>query len=624
MRVGVVRYWAGRPAAEHEVIARLKTSAEARGHTIIDLNPDGSMLTVPGVVPQNLDFVLNLHFSSPKCRDLPHVGVLWNPIEFYHLFGYKAHFANQLSFDYLATCGSRSVERAVAPLRPELLTAGLPILNHTVPADYLEPVRMTDRRLFYIGINWERTQTTNGRHSTLLGLLDDAAVSKIYGPREIDGVAPWAGYRTYQCDVPFDGRSVIETIAASGAALIVSSAAHYHDGVMSCRPFEAAAAGVPLISERHPFMLEHFGDAALFFDESAPVEEQAEEIVEIIRGLNRDPEGAIEVALRAQEIVRQHFNLDDQFDRLCSWVAARETERQLSTSGAVATAVVVPVQGLRQTEEWALRNVDALSRFAEVVLAPPSDGADWEVVAELIGPKTRLAAQTRADATWSARASKAVEHISGPVCFLTGVEELYGSYPDNVAECTRAATVLPAVTMPAPSDCDANTRLPRLLCSSASDWWELPIAALITTAERLAETRRLLGPGLHLGVIAETAIELDAENPRFVPCFSVDAEQAAVWVVGPVVGDERHRDAQIARMLPTRASEPLPKSLLRSDTNAVTPMTTLPPQSFWAGSRPRKWIVTALAYPKPDHYETRRGRLARTIRRSLTDTDGGA
>lgn len=620
MRVGVVRYWAGRPAAEHEVIARLKTSAEAKGHAIVDLNPDGSLLKVPGMVPNNLDFVLNLHFSSPKCQDLPHVGVLWNPIEFYHLFGYQAHFANQLSFDYLATCGAAPVERAVAPLRPDLLAAGLPILNHTVPADYLEPQSMTERRLFYIGINWERTSATDGRHSTLLGLLDDADVSKIYGPREIDGIAPWAGYRTYQSDVPFDGRSVIDTIAAAGAALIVSSAAHYRDGVMSCRPFEAAAAGVPLISEHHPFMLEHFADAALFFDETAPVEEQAEEIIEIIRGLNRDPEGAIEMARRAQEIVREKFNLDDQFDRLCSWVAAKEAARPQPTS-VVATAVVVPVETPKQTAEWALRNVEVLSRFAEVVLAPPSDGADWNEVAELVGPKARVTARTRADATWSVRASRAVEHVSGPVCFLTGVEKLYQSYPDHVAKCTQTATVLPAVAMPRVSARSANTSLPGLLCSSTSGWWELPVAAIATTAEHLAETKRLLGPGLHLGVVAETALELDGEHPQFVPCLSVDAEGAATWAVGPLVGEERHRDAQVALMLPTVASEPLPKSLLRTETGAAATMSS---HSFWAGSRPRKWIVAALAYPKPDHWETRRGRLARTIRRSLTDTDGGA
>ena len=618
MRVGVVRYWAGRPAAEHEVIARLKKSAKARGHAIVDLNPDGSLLKVPGMVPPDLDFVLNLHFSSPKCRDIPHVGVLWNPIEFYHLFGYKPHFANQLSFDYLATCGAGPVERAVAPLRPDLLAAGLPVLNHTVPADYLEPQRMTDRRLFYIGINWERTSGAAGRHSTLLGLLDEAKITKIYGPREIDGVAPWAGYRTYESDVPFDGRSVIEAIASSGAALIVSSAAHYRDGVMSCRPFEAAAAGVPLISEHHPFMVQHFGDAALFFDETAPVEEQAEEIIEIIRSLNRDPDSAIQMARRAQEIVRAKFNLDDQLDQLCSWVAAKEATRTRPTS-AVATAVVVPIQTAKRTADWALQNVDVLSRFAEVVLAPTSDGADWNGVAELIGPKARVQARTRADTTWSGRASQAVEHIAGPVCFLAGVEDLYRSYPDDVAECAQAATALPAVAMPRVSDRSANASLPGLLCSSTSGWWELPVASVVTTAEHLAELKHLLGPGLHLGVVAETALERDAAHPEFVPRLAVDSDAAASWAVGPLVGEERHRDAQVAQLLPTPATAPLPRSLLDHGSGAATTVS----QSFWASSRPRKWVVAALAYPKPDHWETRRGRLARTIRRSLIDSEGG-
>jgi hypothetical protein len=571
MRIGIVRYWADRPVAEHEVIARLRGAAEARGHELVELNPDGSALRDAATRPQ-LDLVLNLHYLSPKALDVPHVGLLWNPIEFYHNFGFVPHFAHQVSHDYLATAGAKSVEAAFAPFRPDLFAEPLPLVNHTVPKRYLAPQRRTDRKLFYVGVNWERVIGIGGRHSDLLGRLDDAGMSEIYGPRKIESFVPWEGYQTYRGDLPFDGWSVIEAISRAGSALVASSPAHYRDGVMSCRPFEAAAAGVPLISERHPFMLEHFADAALFFDERATIADQATEIMALIRRLNGDPDLALELAARAQGILEQRFDLENQLDGLCRWVAERECVRVLP-SRVEATALVVPVVEPDELHTWLTSNASTLERFDEVVLVPPTRDQVWADMLAAAGVKARLEVVTRHDTGWSERAAQAAATVDGPVCFLSGLEELFSSYPDVVGRAAQAAPrLVPAVMVPTTNGVDANDRYPRLLSVTVGDWWGVPVAGVVTTGEHLRQLSDLLGPGSHLGVLAELALACDEVGPdAFVPVLRVVERPDGTrgWDVGTVSGAERHRDAQYARALPSTLTGALPPGLLVRETGSA-------------------------------------------------------
>ena len=571
MRIGVVRYWAGRPAAEHEVIARLRAAGEARGHQLVDLNPDGSVLDAgPGSPAADLDLVLNLHFSSPKALDVPHAGFLWSPIELYHLFDFPRVLANQLSHDYFVTCGSRVVESALAPFRPDAFGPGtqLPVVNHTVPERYLAPERRPDRRLFYVGVNWERNGASAGRHGELLRTIDAADVSTIYGPLLVDGVEPWAGYRTYRGELPFDGWSVVEAIARAGTALIVSSPAHYRENVMSSRPFESAAAGVPMISERHPFMLEHFADAALFFDERAPARDQAEEIIGLVRRLNADPELAVDLATRAQAVLKESFNLDEQLDGLCRWVSEQTASARRSSGHEAVdvTVVVAPTGPVQDFTTWCDENKAVLARFARVVLAAPSRDARWQRAADVIGSGTRLEVPTRPDTGWSERAALAAMTIDGPLCFLLGVETLWKGYPEVVAAAgaTQTTALIPAVAFPDGRAQEANARLPRLL-SATSNWWELPVASVVTSAARVRELVGLLGPGLHLGSLAEEGRVQQSPPRTFVPVLTLDDLSEVGWTVGEITGMERHRDAAYAQALPQSLTRSLPESLLRTD-----------------------------------------------------------
>lgn len=588
MRIGVVRYWADRPAAEHEVIARLSAAAAARGHHVVDLHPDGSCVSARNHgLP--LDFVINLHFATPKNLDIPHVAPLWNPVRFYHHFGFVSHFSNQLSHDYLASCGSAIVDGTFRRFRPELFADGLPVLNHTVPARYLEPRFRSDRAVFYVGINWERMSGGPGRHDGLLRSLDGRGLSAIHGPEEVDGIRPWAGFATYRGELPFDGWSVIQAIADAGAALVLSSSEHYRDGVMSCRPFEAGAAGVPLISERHPFMVERFGQAVLFFDERAPMQEQAGEIQAHLARLNDDPDYALWMATRAQSLVRSNFNLDEQLDELCNWVARREADRTQPEKVA-ATAVVVPVRDHVAMREWFGENRQVLSRFAQVILAPPVSGPDWVGFDDLLNTPVQVVVGTRPDTTWSERASCASADLTGRLCFLLGLEQLWERYPAEVAACEGDARIIPAVAQDDWPGRPANERVPTLLCGRTVDWFDIPVAGVAVSAEYVRDLRSLLGPGLHLAVACEIGRSIDDEAPAFQPALSLQASETRLWSVDAKLGEERSRDADFIAALPAAKKPRFPKSVLREpgrpadDARRVSAEFRLPQSSIRIGA----------------------------------------
>jgi hypothetical protein len=76
MKIGVIRYWVGRPAAEHETVERFKKAAALIGHVIDELRQDIKILE--GEVAY-VDFIINLHFASGKSTDDLTYGALWNP-----------------------------------------------------------------------------------------------------------------------------------------------------------------------------------------------------------------------------------------------------------------------------------------------------------------------------------------------------------------------------------------------------------------------------------------------------------------------------------------------------------------------------------------------------------------
>jgi hypothetical protein len=313
MRIGIIRYWIGRAAAEHEVVERIKVACEISGHEAIELRSDG--LTLDGSYPL-VDFVINLHFASAKSTSHLSYGALWNPWSYYFMWDFKRSFANQISNDFLISCGSDKIDQ-------KFTSAGLPIivepkLNHTVAEIYAEPDLRNDRKLFYIGINWEKNSRTHGRHHKLLKELDRRGIIDIYGPKKVGDVKPWEGFKGYKGELPFDGKSVLETASKLGVALVLSSKEHEENQIMSNRLFEGVASGAAIIGDNHSFLQKNFGSTVWQIDSSRSFEYQAEEISQTLDAINANPTDTRERILKSQEILKSNFNLAKQIQNIAN------------------------------------------------------------------------------------------------------------------------------------------------------------------------------------------------------------------------------------------------------------------------------------------------------------------
>jgi hypothetical protein len=203
------------------------------------------------------------------------------------MFGFKGSFANQISNDFLISCGSDKIDKRFTSTGFPLIIE--PKLNHTVTQIYAEPELRSDRKLFYIGINWEKSSRTFGRHHELLKELDRRGIIEIYGPKKVDGVKPWKGFKCYKGGLPFDGKSVLETASKLGVALVLSSKEHKKDEIMSSRLFEGVASGAAIIGDNHSFLQKNFGSSVWQIDSNQNFKFQAEEIARTLDIINTNP-----------------------------------------------------------------------------------------------------------------------------------------------------------------------------------------------------------------------------------------------------------------------------------------------------------------------------------------------
>jgi len=342
---GVVRLWPGVNNAEVEVIARLKRAARILGLKCVEITPDGYLLDTPKVkaTPEDFDFAIHLHFDTPKAYNLFSFVALWNPLRYYYEYRegeYRRFSDNLLSHDDFLSCDSPGADDHVRRLihndpqrHPPLFT-----LFHSL-AEPLLPPGLGDRKLFYVGINWERLRGEKSRNQELLDMMDKSGRLRIYGPRRFLGVNVWRGYKSYVGEIPFDGVSIVKEIASAGISLVLSSSAHKESGLMSNRLFESLAAGAVIICDENAFARKHFGDTLLYVNTNEPPDVTHQQIREHLRWIDNNPEEALDLARRAQDIFRAGFTLD----RSLAQIYNRFAERKAALAQPYALAETPPV-----------------------------------------------------------------------------------------------------------------------------------------------------------------------------------------------------------------------------------------------------------------------------------------
>lgn len=326
-RFAIVKLWPEIKAAEDECIARLKIAATALGLDCLEIYSDGSFLhdDQRKITPHDVDFVLHLHYDTPKLYDAFSFVALWNPLDFYHQWGYARCSRNLLSHDDFISCGSEPADHHVARLIKQSPYHLSPLFNiyHSL-SDIVHPPSLGEQKLFYVGINWERLGGGVSRHQALLKWLDKTGVLKIYGPHIFQGVKVWDGYKSYVKEIPFDGISIVNEINQAGISLVLSSAAHKDAKLMSSRLFESIAAGALVICDENAFAKNFFGDALLYIDMRCPVEEVGQAIVTHLNWIEKNPQAALAMIHKAQCIFKEKFSLKKSLQALYEGLSERK------------------------------------------------------------------------------------------------------------------------------------------------------------------------------------------------------------------------------------------------------------------------------------------------------------
>ncbi len=321
---GVVKLWPKMQVAEDEVIARLKVAAAKIGAKCVEITPDGKYLNKNRYPARGeLDFVIHLHFETPKAYDHYSLVALWNPLEFYYVMrpgvGYRPYSENLITHDDFLSCASKQaddhVRRQLVKYGDKACRGPELTMFHSLADPILEPT-LGNQKVFYVGINWERVGGRKSRHQDILNLLDDTGNLWIYGPEKLNGVKVWDGFKNYIDSIPFDGFSVIERIAEAGIALVLSSDAHKDAEMMSNRLFEGLAAGAVIIADENPFAKKHFGDTLLYIDTTQPAKRVVLDIVKHLDWIRQNPQEALALARRAQAIFKERFTMDQSLEAI--------------------------------------------------------------------------------------------------------------------------------------------------------------------------------------------------------------------------------------------------------------------------------------------------------------------
>ncbi|MBI3811903.1 MAG: glycosyltransferase family 1 protein [Nitrospirae bacterium] len=318
-RFAVIKLWPEIKTAEDECIARLKIAAAALGLECIEIHADGRLLeeATSVITKKDVDFVIHLHYDTPKLYDVFSFVALWNPVQFYHVWGYPRCTRNLLSHDDFISCSSPAADDHVGRVVRRVATHLPPFFNlyHSI-VDVVHPPSLGDHKLFYSGMNWEALGGGKSRHQELLKRLDQTGALRIYGPRIFQGVKVWSGYDSYVGEIPFDGVSMMDEIAKAGIALVLSSPDNKQSELMSSRLFESVAAGALVICDENKFAEKHFSDSLLYIDTRCSVDKICHDILKHVAWAKTNADQALEMMAKAQGIFRQKFTLNKNLKEL--------------------------------------------------------------------------------------------------------------------------------------------------------------------------------------------------------------------------------------------------------------------------------------------------------------------
>lgn len=315
------------PVAERELALRMAASIATLGGQAVIANRSDQIADAAA------DAVFCLHPQAvPKLTAHPWLACYWNPPSLLPGPGSPARrhgLAHEVTHDaYLLSGGPALATHLAGRLAAVGRVAPTMPFHVSSPRSALAPNLGPHSRLFYIGSNWD-----GRRFPMLLDRLTQAGALALYGDRQRWAHLPAA----YQGPLPFDGVSVIRAAHYWGMGLCLHLPQHRADGIPNMRIFELAAAGALIITDRHPFIEQWFGDTVLYVDAMGGETAMADAILDRVAWVHAHPVQARAMAQAAQDIFNRHLCLEALLtplpallDRLAAPPSARAADRPVA------------------------------------------------------------------------------------------------------------------------------------------------------------------------------------------------------------------------------------------------------------------------------------------------------
>lgn len=326
------------------------------------------------------DFVIITHEFVPKLTDHYTVGLLWSPT--YFSKDVPERHKNIRSWD-LAVPVNAAIRMFAQDIRfPNLLGSEVSDLEfypscQEFDVELPDPGRLS---LAYVGVHWD-----GYRHHDVIRALADKVDLHIYGPPNA-----WVNFAgNYRGVIPFDGKSLVQTLNRHGAVLAIHKDEHRAEDTPSMRVFETCAARCLLITEPLKSIVDIFGDSPVYLNLGKKPEETADEVAQILQKYREHPDEFRRRVEATHAAFRSKVSLEVLLPKLLDDVSIRMAARRapyVAQSGDATISVIIrcgsrPLSMIRRAAESVIRQTYRDVGILFVRFAP-IDGFD-DFVAEL-------------------------------------------------------------------------------------------------------------------------------------------------------------------------------------------------------------------------------------------------
>lgn len=351
MRVAISNSFAGQEVAETGLSIRIHQAARNLGWEAVEV---ASSAEINRFSP---DFVIALHFFTPKLTGHATYGCMWNPPSFFEQE--DRYIKNILSYDgYLSSSDHLNtwLRDLLYRTRKKHFIAPFYTSCHRIP---YQPPDLTDPRLLYAGTNWD-----GPRYQELFRELDAEPYVDIYG-----GEAAWSYLKhSYRGLLPFDGSSILTALNRAGVGLCLHKEEHIRCATPSLRIFEIVASGAIAICQEHPFIREAFGDNVLYLDSTPDIDGTTRQISEYVDWITTNQEAALKMSRRAYDIFAESYSLEVLLSGIAPYHQKLSGAKGFLPNSAVQQPGAPRVQFIVRVGD---KGIDALERTLDSIANQP-------------------------------------------------------------------------------------------------------------------------------------------------------------------------------------------------------------------------------------------------------------